>query len=370
MGVSSTVSDSDTSEELKKGSIPAPDPDPNSGVGVGMTVKKVSVLVTVGVTDSVSDGIAALDVKDVIKMEGLSTSDALVKSEVASTNDGETNSLVGLTERAGEMEMVADSRIKDVSVTTRATVLVNGAITEVDMVSSTSVGSGRVATACDASEVVVSDTVSTVGVAVITSEAEVSKIDVNSTEAEGRSDRRLELGRRTSVSVILTAVEPTLVGIGREVGNSSTDDAAKLKVGVVGIEGGASNDGEEGISSSGIEAEKNSEVIGSPSALDDVSSTLSIVEVGDTTEDAADGCMDCSMRDGVGATVPVAADKRVLVATTGLTVDAKDEVMLISTTDVKIVERESCNVSVTFSVAATSVSVGDGDTVNNCSEGL
>lgn len=287
MGVSSTVSDSDTSEELKKGSIPAPDPDPNSAVGVGMTVKKVSVLVTVGVTDSVSDGIAALDVKDVIKMEGLSTSDALVKSEVASTNDGETNSLVGLTERAGEMEMVADSRIKDVSVTTRATVLVNGAITEVDMVSSTSVGSGRVATACDASEVVVSDTVSTVGVAVITSEAEVSKIDVNSTEAEGGSDRRLELGRRTSV--ILTAVEPTLVGIGREVGNSSTDDAAKLKVGVVVIEGGASNDGEEGISSSGIEVEKNSEVIGSPSALDDVSSTLSIVEVGDTTEDAADG---------------------------------------------------------------------------------
>jgi len=60
----------------------------------------------------------------------------------------------------------------------------------------------------------------------------------------------------------------------------------------------------------------------------------------------------------------------VLVATTWLTVDAKAEVMLISTTDVKIVERESCNVSVTFSVAATSVSVGDGDTVNNCSEGL
>lgn len=353
MGVSSTVCDSDTSEELKKGSIPAPDPDPNSGVGVGMTVKKVSVLVTVGVTDSVSDGTAALDVKDVI---GLSTSDALVKSEVASTNDGETNSLVGLIEGAGEMEMVEDSGIKDVSVKTRATVLVNGAITEVDMVSSTSVGSGRVATACDVSEVVASDTVSTVGVAVITSEAEVSKIDVNSTEAEERSDRRLELGRRTSVSVILTAVEPTLVGIGREVGNSSTDDAAKLKVGVVVTKGDASNDGEEGRSSCGIEIEKNSEVIGSPSALDDVSSTLSIVEVGDTTEDAADGCMDCSMRDGVGATVPVAADKRVLVATTGLTVGAKVEVMLIS-----------CNVSVTFSVA---VSVGDGDTVNNCSEGL
>ena len=32
MGVSSTVSDSDTSEELKKSSIPGPDPDPNSGV--------------------------------------------------------------------------------------------------------------------------------------------------------------------------------------------------------------------------------------------------------------------------------------------------------------------------------------------------
>ena len=365
VGVSSTSEDSTTArDELEKGSIPDPDPDPNSGVGVGVTVKEVSVLVAAGVASSVVNGITALDISDVVRSEGLSTCGALVKSEAVSTDDGETNSVVGFTEAAGEMEMVADSKMRDVS---RATVLVNGATIEVDMVSSTSVGRVRVATACNVSEVVVSDTVSTVGVGVITSEAEVSKNDVDSTEK--KSDRRLELWGRTSVAVLLTAVEPMLVGIGRDVGNSSTEEAAKLKLGVA-MNGDVSKDGEEGRRSSGIEDEKSSEVIGRPSALDDVSSTLSIVEIGDTTEDAADGCRDCSTKDGVGAKVTVAAEKRVLVATTGLT---KDEVMLTSTSDVKIVERESCNVSVSFTavvVAATDVSAGDGDNVNSCSEGL
>ena len=59
-------------------------------------------------------------------------------------------------------------------------------------------------------------------------------------------------------------------------GDSSTNDEGKLKPGV-GDSTGTSKDGVDGIMSSGSDVEndgRNSEVIGSPSALDDINSTL------------------------------------------------------------------------------------------------
>ena len=269
------------------------------GVGVGVNeVSDISVLIAVGV------GVNIRNVASVLESEGLSTNGVLAKStslEVVSTKNEERNTLVGLSvgvrktklvdcsekneERntlvglsvgVRKTKLVDCSKKNDVSVTKGKLVLANGTTIEVDMLSTTSVGEIKV---CDISELAMNDTVSTVGVGVITSGVEASESDGNSKTNDGM----LELWKRASVGEIFRV---TLVVVGREVGDSSTNEEGKLKPGV-GDSSGTSKDGVDGIMSSGSDVEndgRNSEVTGSPSALDDVNNTL----VG-TTKNVAEG---------------------------------------------------------------------------------
>lgn len=245
-------------------------------MGVGVGVNEVSVLIAVGV----GVGVDRRNVASVLESKGLSTNGVLAKStslEVVSTKNEERDILVGLSVGVKKTKLVDCSKKNDVSVTKGKLVLANGTIiVEVDMLSTTSVGEIKV---CDISELAMNETVSTVGVGVVTSGVKASESDGN----PKMNDGMLELWKRASVAEIFTVI---LVVVGREVGDSSTNEEGKLKPGV-GDSSGTSKDGVDGIMSSGSDVEndgRNSEVNGSPSALDDVSNTL----VG-TTKNVAEG---------------------------------------------------------------------------------
>ena len=256
------------------------------GVGV-IVVSDISVLIADGV------GVVIKNVASGLESKGLSTNGVLAKStslEVVSTKKEERNTLVGLGVGVRRTKLVGCSERNGVSATKGKLVLANGTAIEVDMLSTTRVGEIKV---CDSSELPMNDTISTVGVGVNTTSG------VKASESDGDSktnDGKLELWKKASVAEIMLVVigrvkvgdsstneegeiKPgiTLVVIGRlKVGDSSTNDEGKLKPGV-GDSTGTSKDGVDGIMSSGSDVEndgRNSEVIGSPSALDDINSTL------------------------------------------------------------------------------------------------
>ena len=258
------------------------------GVGV-IVVSDISVLIADGV------GVVIKNVASGLESKGLSTNGVLAKStslEVVSTKKEERNTLVGLGVGVRRTKLVGCSERNGVSATKGKLVLANGTAIEVDMLSTTRVGEIKV---CDSSELPRNDTISTVGVGVITSGVKASESDGNSKTNDGK----LELWKKISVAEIFKVtlvvigrlkvgdsstneegeIKPgiTLVVIGRlKVGDSSTNDEGKLKPGV-GDSTGTSKDGVDGIMSSGSDVEndgRNSEVIGSPSALDDINSTL------------------------------------------------------------------------------------------------
>lgn len=230
------------------------------GVGV-IVVSDISVLITDGVGVDIRNVVSGLESK------GLSTDGVLAKStplEVVSTKNEERNTLVGLGVGVRITKLVGCSERNGVSATKGKLVLANGTAIEVDMLSTTRVGEIKV---CDSSELPMNDTISTVGVGVITSGDEASESDGNSKTNDGK----LELWKKASVT------EVTLVVIGRlKVGDSSTNEEGKLKPGV-GDSSGTSKDGVDGIMSSGSDVDndgRNSDVIDSSSALDDINSTL------------------------------------------------------------------------------------------------
>ena len=230
------------------------------GVGV-IVVSDISVLIADGVGVDIRNVVSGLESK------GLSTNGVLAKStplEVVSTKNEERNTLVGLGVGVRINKLVGCSERNGVSATKGKLVLANGTAIEVDMLSTTRVGEIKV---CDSSELPMNDTISTVGVGVITSGDEASESDGNSKTNDGK----LELWKKASVT------EVTLVVIGRlKVEDSSTNEEGKLKPGV-GDSSGTSKDGVDGIMSSGSDVDndgRNSDVIDSPSALDDTNSTL------------------------------------------------------------------------------------------------
>lgn len=230
------------------------------GVGV-IVVSDISVLIADGVGVDIRNVVSGLESK------GLSTNGVLAKStplEVVSTKNEERNTLVGLGVGVRINKLVGCSERNGVSATKGKLVLANGTAIEVDMLSTTRVGEIKV---CDSSELPMNDTISTVGVGVITSGDEASESDGNSKTNDGK----LELWKKASVT------EVTLVVIGRlKVGDSSTNEEGKLRPGV-GDSSGTSKDGVDGIMSSGSDVDndgRNSDVIDSPSALDDINSTL------------------------------------------------------------------------------------------------
>lgn len=230
------------------------------GVGV-IVVSDISVLIADGVGVDIRNVVSGLESK------GLSTNGVLAKStplEVVSTKNEERNTFVGLGVGVRITKLVGCSERNGVSATKGKLVLANGTGIKVDMLSTTRVGEIKV---CDSSELPMNDTISTVGVGVITSGDEASESDGNSKTNDGK----LELWKKASVT------EVTLVVIGRlKVGDSSTNEEGKLKPGV-GDSSGTSKDGVDGIMSSGSDVDndgRNSDVIDSPSALDDINSTL------------------------------------------------------------------------------------------------
>lgn len=230
------------------------------GVGV-IVVSDISVLIADGV------GVDIKNVASGLESKGLSTNGVLAKStplEVVSTKNEERNTLVGLGVGVRRTKLVGCSERNGVSATNGKLVLANGTAIKVDMLSTTRVGEIKV---CDSSELPMNDTISTVGVGVITTGVEASESDGNSKTNDGK----LELWKKASVT------EVTLVVIGRlKVGDSSTNEEGKLKPGV-GDSSGTSTDGVDGIMSSGSDVDndgRNSDVIDSSSALDDINSTL------------------------------------------------------------------------------------------------
>lgn len=230
------------------------------GVGV-IVVSDISVLIADGV------GVDIRNVASGLESKGLSTNGVLAKStplEVVSTKNEERNTLVGLGVGVRITKLVGCSERNGVSATKGKLVLANGTGIKVDMLSTTRVGEIKL---CDSSELPMNDTISTVGVGVITSGDEASESDGNSKTNDGK----LELWKKASVT------EVTLVVIGRlKVGDSSTNEEGKLKPGV-GDSSGTSKDGVDGIMSPGSDVDndgRNSDVIDSSSALDDINSTL------------------------------------------------------------------------------------------------
>lgn len=229
------------------------------GVGV-IVVSDISVLIADGVGVDIRNVVSGLESK------GLSTNGVLAKStplEVVSTKNEERNTLVGLGVGVRITKLVGCSERNGVSATKGKLVLANGTGIKVDMLSTTRVGEIKV---CDSSELPMNDTISTVGVGVITSGDEASESDGNSKTNDGK----LELWKKASVT------EVTLVVIGRLKVGDSTNEEGKLKPGV-GDSSGTSKDGVDGIMSSGSDVDndgRNSDVIDSPSALDDINSTL------------------------------------------------------------------------------------------------
>ena len=230
------------------------------GVGV-IVVSDISVLIADGV------GVDIRNVASGLESKGLSTNGVLAKStplEVVSTKNEERNTFVGLGVGVRITKLVGCSERNGVSATKGKLVLANGTGIKVDMLSTTRVGEIKL---CDSSELPMNDTISTVGVGVITSGDEASESDGNSKTNDGK----LELWKKASVT------EVTLVVIGRlKVGDSSTNEEGKLKPGV-GDSSGTSKDGVDGIMSPGSDVDndgRNSDVIDSSSALDDINSTL------------------------------------------------------------------------------------------------
>ena len=245
-----------------------------------IVVSDISVLIADGVGVNIRNVVSGLESK------GLSTNGVLAKStplEVVSTKNEERNTLVGLGVGVRITKLVGCSERNGVSATKGKLVLANGTGIKVDMLSTTRVGEIKV---CDSSELPMNDTISTVGVGVITSGDEASESDGNSKTNDGK----LELWKKASVAEIMLVVigrlkvgdsstneEGKLKPIGRlKVGDSSTNEEGKLKPGV-GDSSGTSKDGVDGIMSSGSDVDndgRNSDVIDSPSALDDINSTL------------------------------------------------------------------------------------------------
>ena len=189
------------------------------GVGV-IVVSDISVLIADGV------GVVIKNVASGLESKGLSTNGVLAKStslEVVSTKKEERNTLVGLGVGVRRTKLVGCSERNGVSATKGKLVLANGTAIEVDMLSTTRVGEIKV---CDSSELPRNDTISTVGVGVITSGVKASESDGNSKTNDGK----LELWKKTSVAEIFKV---TLVVIGRlKVGDSSTNEEGEIKPGI------------------------------------------------------------------------------------------------------------------------------------------